>query len=153
MFVEGRLVALQSNIGALVRAAATPLYSSGQASAGRTSLKCQYWMPLYWWRWMSLYWRGQFLTLLGELVVGASVLGSRRSCLSCRSANVAQPKFGLALIEALYLSIFLYGDAEVCVTVSQRSATNLGRVPISKKSTMHFGSPLKMRPREPSEIE
>src|SRR5262249_32542951 len=35
---------------------------------------------------------------------------------------------------------------------SHRSATSLGRVPISKKSTMHCGSPLKMKPREPSAI-
>src|SRR5262249_5633491 len=32
----------------------------------------------------------------------------------------------------------------------QRSATTLGRVPISKKSTITWGSPLKMNPREPS---
>ena len=33
-----------------------------------------------------------------------------------------------------------------------RSATSLGRVPISKKSTTHWGSPLKMKPRDPSSI-
>ena len=33
-----------------------------------------------------------------------------------------------------------------------RSATNLGRVPISKKSTINFGSALKIKPRDPSEI-
>src|SRR6266446_8256956 len=66
--------------------------------------------------------------------------------------------FGRSVEAVLVAAIFGFRDAErqrqarflPQLRSAHRSATSLGRVPISKKSTMHWGSPLKMKPRDPS---
>ena len=68
---------------------------------------------------------------------------------------------GRAAKAVLVVLILALGDAErqgqarfrtQLRGAAHRSATSLGRVPISKKSTTHCGSPLKMKPRDPSLI-
>src|SRR5207245_5653881 len=69
--------------------------------------------------------------------------------------------FGRAVKAVLVVLILALGDAKrqgqarfrTQLRGAHRSATSLGRVPISKKSTTHWGSPLKMKPRDPSAIE